>query len=98
MPILLKNQTSAQLHATLAHAGVSPHLARRLLAASVKRGELPSVGSGLTSRLRDYLLALTEIPHLTRVQKVVSPQDGFTRYLFQRVFLPKNCVNSLRPT
>ena len=32
MPILLKNQTSAQLHATLAHAGVSPHLARRLLA------------------------------------------------------------------
>ena len=44
MPILLKNQTSAQLHATLAHAGVSPHLARRLLAASVKRGELPAPG------------------------------------------------------
>ena len=83
MPILLKNQTSAQLHATLAHAGVSPHLARRLLAASVKRGELPALGSDLTARLREHLLALTEIPHLARVQKVVSPQDGFTKYLFQ---------------
>jgi hypothetical protein len=83
MPILLKNQTSAQLHATLAHAGVSPHLARRLLAASVRRGELPTPGSDLTTRLRDDLLALTEIPHLTQVQKVVSPQDGFTKYLFQ---------------
>ena len=83
MAILLKNQTSAQLHAALAPAGVSPHLARRLLAAAVKRGELPAPGSGLTSRLRDDLLALTEIPHLAQVQKVVSPQDGFSRYLFQ---------------
>jgi 23S rRNA (adenine2503-C2)-methyltransferase len=83
MPILLKNQASAQLHASLAHAGVSPHLARRLLAAAVRRGELPAPGSGLTARLRDALLALTEIPHLTPVQKVVSPQDGFAKYLFQ---------------
>jgi len=83
MPILLKNQTSAQLHASLAHAGVSPHLARRLLAAAVKGGELPSPGSGLTARLRDELLALTEIPHLSLVQKVVSPTDGFTKYLFE---------------
>jgi 23S rRNA (adenine2503-C2)-methyltransferase len=83
MPVLLKKQTSTQLHATLAHAGVSPHLARRVLAAAVKRGELPAPGSGLTSRLRNDLRALTTIPHLTRVQKVVSPRDGFTRYLFQ---------------
>ena len=83
MPILLKNQTSDQLHDNLAHTGVSPHLARRLLAAAVKRGELPAPGSGLTARLRDELRALTEIPQLTPVQKVVSPQDGFTKYLFQ---------------
>ncbi len=83
MAILLKNQTSAQLHASLSHAGVSPSLARRILAASVKRGELPTPGTGLTARLRDDLLALTEVPHLTQVQKVVSGQDGFTRYLFQ---------------
>lgn len=83
MPVLLKNQTSAQLHAALAHAGVTPHLARQLLAASVRRGELPALGGDLTARLRDDLLALTEIPHLTQVQKVVSPQDGFAKYLFQ---------------
>ena len=83
MPILLKNQTSDQLHASLAHAGVSPHLARRILAAAVKRGELPAPGSHLNARLRDSLLGLTEIPHLTQVQKVVSPRDGFTKYLFQ---------------
>ena len=83
MPILLKNQTSDQLHASLAYAGVSPHLARRLLAAAMKRGELPAPGSHLTVRLREELLRLTEIPHLTLVQKVVSPQDGFTKYLFQ---------------
>ena len=83
MPILLKNQTSDQLHASLAYAGVSPHLARRLLAAAMKRGELPAPGSHLTARLREELLRLTEIPHLTLAQKVVSPQDGFTKYLFQ---------------
>ena len=83
MPILLKNQTSPQLHAALAHAGVSRHLARRILAASMRRGELPTLGSDLSGRLRDDLLALTEIPHLTLVQKVVSPEDGFAKYLFQ---------------
>ncbi len=83
MAVLLKNQTSEQLHASLAHAGVSPHLARRLLAAALKRGELPGPGSGLTGRLRNELLALTAIPDLTLVEKVVSPQDGFTKYLFE---------------
>jgi 23S rRNA (adenine2503-C2)-methyltransferase len=83
MPILLKNQTSAQLHASLAGAGVSPHLARRLLAAAVRRGELPAPGSGLTARLREDLQALTEIPHLTLARKTVSAQDGFTKYLFR---------------
>jgi 23S rRNA (adenine2503-C2)-methyltransferase len=71
------------LHASLAHEDVSPHLARRLLAAAVKRGELPTPGGDLTIRLRDRLRTLTRIPHLTQVQKVVSPQDGFTKYLFQ---------------
>jgi 23S rRNA (adenine2503-C2)-methyltransferase len=83
MPILLKDQTSAQLHASLAHAGVSEHLARRILAASVKRGELPTPGSGMTARLRKDLLVLTEIPHLKPIRKTTSPQDGFTKYLFQ---------------
>lgn len=82
MPILLKDQTSAALHASLAPLGVSAHLARRLLAAAVRRGELPSPGSGLTARLREELRAATEIPHLTLVSKAVSPRDGFAKYLF----------------
>ena len=83
MLILLKNHTSAQLHDSLSHAGVTPHLARRLLAAAVRHGTLPSLGSGLTARLREELLGLTEIPHLTLVRKTVSPQDGFAKYLFR---------------
>jgi 23S rRNA (adenine2503-C2)-methyltransferase len=83
MPVLLKNLTSAQLHGALAHAGVSPHLARQLLAASVKRGKLPALGGDLSLRLLEELRVLTEIPHLTQLKKVVSPQDGFTKYLFQ---------------
>ena len=83
MPILLKNQSSDQLHASLARDGVTPHLARRLLAAAVRRGELPAPGSHLTARLRENLLALTRIPHLTLVEKTVSPVDGFTKYLFK---------------
>lgn len=83
MPILLKNQTSAHLHAALAPFGVTAHLARRLLASAVKHGELPTPGSGLTLRLRDDLRALTEIPRLRRLRRTVSPQDGFTKYLFE---------------
>jgi 23S rRNA (adenine2503-C2)-methyltransferase len=83
MPMLLKNHTSGQLFAGLAHAGVTPHLARRLLAAAVRRGTLPALGSDLPARLRDDLRKLTAIPHLTPVRKTVSPRDGFTKYLFQ---------------
>ena len=83
MPVLLKNQTSDQLAATLAHAGVTPPLARRLLAAAVRRGALPTLGKGLSAKLRDDLRHLTEIPHLTQVRRTVSAADGFTKYLFQ---------------
>jgi 23S rRNA (adenine2503-C2)-methyltransferase len=83
VPLLLKNQTSDQLHASLAHAGVSPHLARRLLAAAIKHHSMPALGSGLNARLRNDLLALIEIPHLTLLEKRISPQDDFAKYLFQ---------------
>ena len=83
MPILLKNQTSDQLHASPSQVGVSPQLARRFLEPAVKRGELPVLGPDLTAGLRRELLALTEIPHLTPMGQVVSSQDGFTKYLFQ---------------
>ena len=83
MTVLLKNQSSVELHAALADAGVSLPLARRLLAAAVKHGRLPAPGNHLTAGLREKLLALVRIPHLTQVEKVVSPQDGFAKYLFE---------------
>ena len=82
-PILLKNQNSEELHTALAHLGVSPHLARRILAGAVKHGEIPAPGSHLTASLRERLLVATEIPHLKCVDEVVSPRDGFAKYLFE---------------
>lgn len=82
-PVLLKNHGSVALHARLAHVGVTPHLARRLLAAALRRGTLPALGRDFPARLRTALQPLTRIPHLTLVDRVVSPRDGFTKYLFR---------------
>jgi 23S rRNA (adenine2503-C2)-methyltransferase len=83
MPVLLKNHTSAELHELLAHAGVTPHLARRLLAAAVRRGELPALGKDLGAKLRGTLETLTAIPHVALVNKTVSATDDFAKYVFR---------------
>ena len=83
MPILLKNFTSDQLYAALSHAGVTPQVARRLQAAALRFGELPTVGQDLSRARLDQIRHLTKIPHLTLDEKVVSAQDGFTKYLFR---------------
>jgi 23S rRNA (adenine2503-C2)-methyltransferase len=83
--LLLKDQTSVELHAALADLGVSARLARQLHAAAVRRGaadfpqQLPEVSPRLLARVREQ----AEIPHLTLVDKIVSPHDGFTKYLFR---------------
>jgi 23S rRNA (adenine2503-C2)-methyltransferase len=41
------------------------------------------LGNGLTARRLADIQQRTAIPHLTLVDKVVSPQDGFTKYLFR---------------
>jgi 23S rRNA (adenine2503-C2)-methyltransferase len=83
MAVVLKNQTSAGLHAALAHAGVTPRLARQLQAAAVRRNELPAVGPGISARVLAKICALTRIPQLTQMEKTVSPRDGFAKYLFR---------------
>ena len=83
MPILLKNFTSAQLFARLSHVGVTPALARRLLAAAVRHGTLPALGKDLPAQRLDQVRQLTEIPNLIQVDKVVSARDGFAKYLFR---------------
>ena len=80
---LLKNHTSDELAVCLSDAGVGLPLARRILAAAVRRGELPTLGRGLSAQMLEKLRAMTEIPHLTQVETVVSAKDGFKKYLFR---------------
>ena len=83
MPIFFKDVTAEQLQASLAQVGVTPRLARQLQVAAVRRGELPTSVPGVSPKVLRQVQALTAIPHLTLVDKVTSPQDGFTKYLFR---------------
>src|SRR5262245_6040831 len=84
-PILFKDVTSAGLHERLAPLGVSERLARRLQAAVLRAGpeavpvQMPEVPRRLLERVREA----TTVPRLTLLEKLVSPTDGFTKYLFQ---------------
>ena len=84
-PILFKEHTADELHARLAHLGVTPRLARRLQNAVVRRGaaEIPADLPEVSPRLLQQVRAATAIPRLTLVEKSVSPADGFAKYLFR---------------
>lgn len=83
--ILLKDQTSAELAEALAEFSPPDRLVRRLHAAAVRRNavelpsELPNTSPHLLQKLRDHL----RIPRLKQVDKVVSQQDGFVKYVFE---------------
>jgi len=82
---LWKDRTSDEMHAHLAPAGVSPRLARRLLAWTTRHRhralplELPEVRS---ATLRE-VASRSSIPHLALLSRIVSPHDGFVKYLFR---------------
>jgi 23S rRNA (adenine2503-C2)-methyltransferase len=83
--ILLKNQTSTELAAVLAELSPPDRLIRRLHAAAVRRGatELPTELPGVSRHLLQKLRERVAIPQLVLVDKSVSPQDGFAKYVFQ---------------
>lgn len=83
MTILLKSLTAEQLHARLAHLGVTPRLARQIQGAAVRRGEFLDAVPGVSPKTLRAVRAEALIPHLTLLDKVASPQDGFTKYLFR---------------
>ena len=83
MPILLKNLTSAELHAALAPRGVSLRLARRLQAAVLRRGEFPAELPEVSGQLLKQIRAAVELPRLEILDRRVSPRDGFAKYLFR---------------
>jgi 23S rRNA (adenine2503-C2)-methyltransferase len=82
-PILLKNLTADQLHASLSHIGVTLRQARQIHAAAVRRGTLPSTRQGIAARLLEEVGRRTAIPNLTLIEKQISPRDGFAKYLFR---------------
>jgi 23S rRNA (adenine2503-C2)-methyltransferase len=83
MPPLFKDVTASELHAGLAPLGVSLRLARRLQAAVLRRDafpeSLPEVSDKLLARIREEV----GLPRLIQRAKVISPRDGFAKYLFQ---------------
>ncbi|MEN6494228.1 MAG: radical SAM protein [Thermoguttaceae bacterium] len=83
MPILFKNLTAVELQAELAHVGMTPRLSRQIQVSAVRRGVLPEAVPGVSPKVLEQIRQLTTIPHLTLLDKVVSPQDGFTKYLFR---------------
>lgn len=82
-PILFKEHTGEELHTLLAPHGVSLRLARRLQAAVLQRGGIPEQMPEVSRRLLDTVRQTTRIPRLTLLEKVVSPADGFAKYLFR---------------
>jgi 23S rRNA (adenine2503-C2)-methyltransferase len=82
-PILFKDLTSAGLHERLAPLGVSARVARRLQAAVLRTGIVPERMPEVPRRLLDRVRQATAVPRLGLVEKVVSPADGFAKYLFE---------------
>src|SRR5208282_505438 len=81
--ITFKNLTMDQVYKSLSPLGVQPRLARLLQVTAVRKGEYPDLVPGISHRLLDQVRQKSTIPHLTLVDKIVSPQDGFAKYLFR---------------
>jgi 23S rRNA (adenine2503-C2)-methyltransferase len=83
--VLFKEHTAAELHERLAPLGVTPRLMRRLQSLVVRGGadEVPATLTEVSPRVLERVRQATRIPRLTRLEKVVSPTDGFAKYLFR---------------
>ncbi len=83
--LFLKDHTSTELAQALADLAPPARLIRQLHAAAVRRGEIevPAELPNFSWRLLQQIRERVAIPRLTLVDKVVSPQDGFAKYLFR---------------
>jgi 23S rRNA (adenine2503-C2)-methyltransferase len=83
--ILFKDCTTEELCARLQPLGGDLRLARRIQAAILQRGglELPTAMPEVPRALLERIRAAATIPHLTLLEKSVSPTDGFAKYLFK---------------
>jgi 23S rRNA (adenine2503-C2)-methyltransferase len=83
--IPFKEHTAEEMAARLAHLGVDARLARRLQAAVLKapRGEVPLRLDEVPGQVLRRVRGATRIPRLELLDRVTSPTDGFTKYLFR---------------
>lgn len=82
--VLFKDHTAESLHEALAPLGVTARLARRLQAAVLQKvGRVPDAMPEVPRRLLDRVRDATAVPALRVAEKVTSPRDGFTKYLFE---------------
>lgn len=83
--ILLNDQTATELAQALADLNPPERLVRQLHSLAVRRPgaefptELPNISPKLLAKIRERVA----IPRLTLLEKVVSPEDGFAKYLFR---------------
>lgn len=81
--VRLKDHTADELAVALAHLGVKPALARKLQGAAVRRDQWLPDGPGLSAAVLRKVRTEAELPRLERLEKLVSPVDGFARYVFR---------------
>jgi len=81
--VLFKDHTAEGLHQQLSAYGVSERLARRLQAAVLRTGVVPEAMPEVPRRVLEQVRSATAVPWLTLLEKITSPQDGFSKYLFR---------------
>jgi len=72
-----------QVYESLSSLGVRPRLARLLQVAAIRKSQYPDHVPGVSARVLEQVRERTSIPNLTLVDKIVSSQDGFAKYLFR---------------
>lgn len=78
----LFDHTSDALAERFAALGLTPPLARRLLASALRRGEWPTRDSTISPRWLARIREALHIPALELLDRRVSPLDGFQKSLF----------------
>ena len=81
--LTFKNLTTPQVTASLAELGVPARLARLLQVTAIRKSDYPHNVPEFSPRLIKRVRENSTIPNLTLVDMVVSPHDGFAKYLFR---------------
>lgn len=79
----IKGMTSGEIAGLLETIGADVRTARRIQGALFRTGEFPRSLPEVSGRLLDEAARLFALSSLERIEKAVSQEDGFVRYLFR---------------